>query len=219
MINPISPRIDILLEEESAQIVLRRLAPGILAGADVEVRVLLLPGIKSSRSKAREKLEARLRSYAGMIKDGHNIGVMILIDRDQDDCKKLKQELESVSKRVGLNTKTSPRGDRFHVVNRIAVEELEAWYFGDPAALKAAYPQLGTDALQKHSRAPDAIKKDTKEKFLNLLEKAGYYHGHPMQMDIADRISPHMQPDINTSPSFNHFVEGMKALAKQLLSP
>ena len=217
MSNP--PRIEILLEEESAQMVLSRLATKILEKVDVELELIHLRGIKSSRATIHKKLENRLRAYRGMIRNGDNVGVMILIDKDHHDCKKLKQDLETVVQRVGLHTKTSPHGDRFRVVNRIVIEELEAWYFGDPAAIKAAYPKINDSVLQERSRNPDAIKGGTKEKFYQLLKKSGYYRGCSMQMDIADNISPHMQPDRNTSPSFKHFANGMKALSHQLLSP
>ena len=54
----------------------------------------------------------------------------VVVDRDSDDCHKLKNKLEDIAKEAGLTTRTSA-GSKWQVVNRIVVEELEAWYFGD----------------------------------------------------------------------------------------
>ncbi|MGD0827532.1 MAG: DUF4276 family protein [Desulfobaccales bacterium] len=46
------------------------------------------------------------------------------------------------------------------VLNRIAIEELESWFFGDGIALKTAYPGI-PETLDKKSkyRNPDAIER------------------------------------------------------------
>ena len=216
-LNP--PRIEIMLEEESAQIVLKRLFARILAGQEIGIQFHQFDIKPINLQNRKRELENRLRIYQDMIQNGLRVAVLVLIDADRDDCKQLKQELETVAQRAGLHTKTNPRGNRFHVVNRIVIEELEAWYFGDPVALKTAYPRLSETILQRHARNPDAIKGGTKERLYELLNKAGYYLGRPAQILIANRVSPHMQPDRNTSPSFQTFANGMKALSGQLLSP
>lgn len=59
---------------------------------------------------------------------------------------------------AGLQSKCAPQGQVFQVVNRIAVEELEAWFFGDWSALQAAYPRVPATIPQKaRFRDPDAI--------------------------------------------------------------
>ena len=214
----VTPYIAILLEEPSAQMVIDRLYPKILQATEVEVKFLQL-GIKPlNLQNRRRELEKRLRIYQDMIQNGLRVGVMILIDKDRDKCEKLKQDLETIARRIGLPTKTNPRGDRFHVVNRIAIEELEAWYLGDPDALKKAYPKLSKEILKRHARNPDAIEEKTKETLHKLLQNAGYYQDKLEQIDIAEKMAQHMQPHQNTSPSFKHFANGMKALANQLLS-
>ena len=220
----IPPYIQILLEEESAQRMIEHLSPQILAGTGVQVRCYKMV-IKPLRKQNLRKLEERLRIYEGGIRGGRCLGVMILIDQDpdRDDCKDLKQTLESIVQRAGLHTKTNPRGDRFHVVNRIAVDELEAWYFGDPHAVLKAYPRINKNALQKIARdierPPHTIKGGSKEQLHALMKEAGYYTKCLRQMEIAENLSRHMRPDRNTSPSFQTFIDGMKTLATQLSTP
>jgi len=50
----------------------------------------------------------------------------------------------------------------FQVINRIAIEELEAWFFGDWPAMCAAYPKLDASVPKRAGlRDPDAIKGGT----------------------------------------------------------
>ena len=51
---------------------------------------------------------------------------------------------------------------RFQVLNRIAVEELEAWFFGDVQAIHQAYERVSSSLIVKSAyRDPDAIKGGT----------------------------------------------------------
>ena len=74
-------------------------------------------------------LPSRLQGYAQWIPADHKI--VVLIDRDNEDCKRLKARLEQMALNAGLTTRSQPADDRFAVINRIVIEELEAWYFGD----------------------------------------------------------------------------------------
>ncbi|MEA2046068.1 MAG: DUF4276 family protein [Euryarchaeota archaeon] len=69
-----------------------------------------------------------------------NWRIVVLIDEDRQDCNKLKLKLENAAIDAGLTTRTSAEADaKFQVLNRILVEELEAWFFGDSEALHSAY--------------------------------------------------------------------------------
>jgi len=50
------------------------------------------------------KLEARLRAYARMLPADWRL--LVVVDRDHDDCRALKQRLEEVAGRAGLLTRT-----------------------------------------------------------------------------------------------------------------
>lgn len=82
------------------------------------------------------KLEARLRGYAAWLPEDWRI--VVVVDRDDDDCRDLKQRLEVIAQRAGLRSRSRAGGLPWQLVNRIAVEEMEAWYFADWEAVRAA---------------------------------------------------------------------------------
>jgi hypothetical protein len=43
---------------------------------------------------------------------------------------------------AGLLSKSDCNDSSFQVINRIAIEEIEAWFFGYPDAIRAAYPKV-----------------------------------------------------------------------------
>ncbi|GIV82652.1 MAG: hypothetical protein KatS3mg051_2006 [Anaerolineae bacterium] len=113
---------------------------------------------------------------------------------------------------AGLTTKTSPGAQgQFHVVNRIAVEELEAWFIGDPAALRQAFTGLpAIDAGRGIFRNPD--NGGTWEALHRFLKKHGIYKSSYPKIDAARRIAPKLDIQSNRSRSFQVFVQGIEAL-------
>lgn len=168
-----------------------------------------------SKQQLLLKLPNRLAGYAKRL--GHeDIRALVVIDRDDDNCLQLKRQLEGFAAAVGLATKSSPDGDgQFRVVNRIVVEELEAWFFGDVPALCAAYPGVAaTLDCRAGYRDPDAITGGTWEKLLQILQRAGHYRASERlpKTEVARRVAALMNPRQNRSTSFNHFVTGLEAL-------
>jgi Domain of unknown function (DUF4276) len=107
-------------------------------------------------------------------------------------------------------------GQVFHVVNRIAVEELEAWFFGDVPALTAAYPRVPTSlGNQARYRDPDQIAGGTWEALERVLQSAGYHLGGLPKVAVAGNVSEHMDPDRNTSRSFQVFRDTLRRLAEE----
>jgi hypothetical protein len=91
-------------------------------------------------------------------------------------------------------------------VNRIAIEELEAWYFGDWNAVKSAYPRVSTSIPQKEAfRNPDAISGGTWEAFERLMKKAGYFEGGLRKIEAARQIGRQVDWQRNSSLSFQYF--------------
>ncbi len=157
------------------------------------------------------------KRFAGYAKWGDpSLRILVLVDRDDQDCKLLKQHLEDAAASAGLATKTHPdEQGRFKVVNRIVVEELEAWFFGDVPALAAAYPGVPPSLAAKSAyRIPDAIKGGTWEALERVLKAAGHYPGSDRlpKIEVARRIAERMQPPVNRSQSFRMFVSGLQAL-------
>jgi hypothetical protein len=92
------------------------------------------------------------------------------------------------------------------VVNRIAVEELEAWFFGDTGALRAAFPHVPPTLGQKAPyRNPDEIKGGTWEALERELQRSGYFRGGLPKIEAARTIARYMEPERNGSRSFCHF--------------
>jgi hypothetical protein len=199
--------IDFLIEEESAESALQHLIPAIL-GTDVAYRAIRFQG----KPDLLKKLPDRLKGYSNWIPDDYRI--VVLVDEDRQDCRMLKQELETVATRAGLITKSTAReGSVFQVLNRIAVEELEAWFFGDVDALRTAYPRVSPNLHKNHRyRDPDAISGGTWEALERVLQQNGYFQGGLPKIQAADEIAQHMVPERNTSRSFQIFHAGLLAI-------
>ncbi len=148
------------------------------------------------------KLEARLRAYARWLPAGHRL--VVLVDRDRDDCMVLKRRLNAMADRAGLRTRTVARAT-WQVANRIAIEELEAWYFGDWQAVRAAYPRVSRTVPNRQGfRNPDEIPA-TWEAFERLLQRHGYVRGGLRKVEAARAIAAHIDPARSQSQSFRAF--------------
>lgn len=202
--------LEILVEEPSAEAALLNLLPPILGGR-VSFAIRTFQGKKDLFAR----LPDRLRGYRATLPPPE-CRIIVLVDEDRSDCMELKARLEEIAKKAGFLTKTAARrGRKFQVVNRLAIEELEAWFFGDVKALVHAYPGVpGSLGKKAAYRNPDAIEGGTWEALERVLRKAGYYPGGLPKIEVAKMISVHMDPERNTSQSFRVFCEGVRALIR-----
>ncbi|NWF60483.1 MAG: DUF4276 family protein [Fischerella sp.] len=98
------------------------------------------------------------------------------------------------------------------VLHRIAIEELESWFFRDVPAIRAEYERIPDSLLQKaRFRNPDAIKGGTWEQLDRILKKYGYETGL-QKIDFAQKVAPHMDVENNLSRSFQVFRDGLRAM-------
>ncbi|WP_446366629.1 DUF4276 family protein [Coleofasciculus chthonoplastes] len=112
----------------------------------------------------------------------------------------------------GFTTKFSTSSQQFTVLNRIAIEELEAWFLGDATAICQAYPKVAQLFTKRtRYRDPDAVKGGTWEALEALLKGKGYHQGGLNKVEAARTISEYMQPQNNQSPSFQCFNAGIQA--------
>ena len=199
--------IEFFLEEPSAEDFLGRFLPKILAESD-DWNFHVFQG----KPDLLGKLPDRLKAYRHYLPSDWRI--VILIDEDREDCVSLKKQLEDISRKAGLTTKSvAGRSRKFVVLNRIAVEELEAWYFGDVAALTKIFPGVPRTLLAKERfRNPDAIAGGTWEALEQVLQRAGYYKGGLPKKEVARKMAPAMNPGRNLSTSFNQFINGLASL-------
>lgn len=194
---------EILVEELSAQEALGCILPQILGDAathDIHVY--------QGKPDLLKKLPGRLRGYSRWLQPDWRI--LVLVDNHHEDCRALKARLEREAAKAGLMTKSSPRSGRLQVLNRIVMEELEAWLLGDLVALQAAFPDVpGSLHSASRFRDPDSMRRGACEALEKLLQKAGYYKAGLPKVEAARRIAKHMDPDRNRSRSFQVFREGL----------
>ncbi|WP_333203920.1 DUF4276 family protein [Microcoleus sp. B5-D4] len=196
--------LEFLVEEASLESALTQLLPKILPST-VTYKIHAFRG----KTDLLAKLPNRLKGYQAWLPPDWKI--VILIDEDREDCLKLKQQLEIMAISSGLITKSSCQKDKsFQVLNRIVVEELEAWFFGDVEAIRQAYPKVSPNlANQKKYREPDAIKGGTWEALERVLRNAGYHQGGLEKYKASSEISKYMNPESNLSKSFKVFYQGL----------
>jgi hypothetical protein len=121
---------------------------------------------------------------------------------------RLKQRLEGFAREAGLRTRSTAKGTGYTLATRIAIEELEAWFFGDWQAVRAAYPRVDPNVpSQAKYRASDAIRGGTWQALERLLQTAGYFTSGFREVEAARTIAANMEPERNESPSFRRFVE------------
>lgn len=187
--------LEVLVEEPSMEAALRLLLPKMLTGVSYNVHPY------QGKQDLLRQLPTRLRGYAPWLPETWR--VLVVVDRDDDDCTVLKSELEQMARAAGMPTRSSARGSAYKVINRLAIEELEAWYFGDWQAVRAAYPRLPRTVPNRAGyRDPDRIRGGTWEALERLLQRAGYFKGGLRKIEAARSIARHMDPGRNTSRSF-----------------
>jgi hypothetical protein len=211
--------IEILTEDSSGQRLLEHLVPKLIGlnGEPHTWRFHAYRGIgripagltaKSDPSKRifLDQLPRLLRGYANI--PGID-AVVVVLDVDDRDCIGFLAELRSLADLCGAAALT---------LFRLAIEEVEAWYLGDRAALRCAYPMA-------RMRQLDGYVQDSPCGTWELLADAIYPGGHgairragwplPGQVkhEWADRIGPLLDPERNLSPSFSKFRDGLRRLA------
>ncbi len=145
-------------------------------------------------------LPDRLKGYRAWLPSDYRI--VVIVDRDDDDCHGLKKKLEEMAHKAGLKTRSRVRGGAYQVVNRIVIEELEAFYFGDWDAVRKAYHNVPENIpAQKRYRDPDSIR-GTWEAFEKVLQSARYFKGGLRKIEAARNIAQHMSPSQNRCRSF-----------------
>ncbi|WHZ39272.1 DUF4276 family protein [Rahnella bonaserana] len=143
-------------------------------------------------------LPAKLRAYEKIATA--NDRVIVVLDLDNNNLANFNTQLSN------LKNICSPNVDvRFP----IASEELEAWYLGDRAALMSYNPLINTVIL--NSYVQDSII-GTWELLMDADDPSWRNIGTPKwkssskKVEWSKKISTHMDPNINLSPSFNNFL-------------
>ena len=201
--------LEVLVEDASGKIALDALLPKMLPPEGHTFRTIAYKGIgrlpqdlTASVDPAKRillnNLPRLLRGY-GKSSQNHSVAVIVVLDLDRrPDCVVFKREM------TALLDACQPRPDAYF---RIAIEEMEAWFFGDASALLAAYPRAKRDILARYQQ--DSIC-GTWEKLADAIHPGGsaelQRQGWPApgiaKCDWAGSIAPRMEPATNQSPSF-----------------
>ncbi|MFA7237495.1 MAG: DUF4276 family protein [Phycisphaeraceae bacterium] len=197
--------VEVLVEEPSMEAALRVLLPRLLTGTSFEVYPY------QCKNDLIRKLPERLKGYSSWLPADWRI--VVLVDRDDDDCRTLKRQLDQIATDAGMCIRTMAGSGNYQVLNRLVIEELEAWYFGDWNAVRAAYPRVPVTIPRSASfRDPDMIQGGTWEAFERVLRKAGYFKSGLRKIEAARSIAQHWKPDANCSHSFGVFRDGLREM-------
>ena len=182
-------KIIFMLEERSMEALLKGILPRILPEG---VDFLTIP--HDGKRDLELSLPVKLRAW-----NEPNVAFVVVHDQDSNDCVELKRSLQTICVMSGRQA-----------LVRIACRELEAWYWGDLAAVSEAYG-MDLNHLSRKSkyRNPDSIDHPKKE-LKRYLPQMG-------QIEGAKRIAPHMNLEENTSRSFQVFLQGVKKLCETVV--
>lgn len=195
--------LELLVEEPSMEAFLRALLPRLLPH-DRTFEVHPFQGKRDLLGK----LEPRLRGYAAWLPADWRI--VVVVDRDDEDCRVLKRQLQAIADRAGLLTRSRAGKVPWQLVNRIAIEELEAWYFGDWAAVRSAFPRASANVPRRQGfRDPDAIGGGTWEAFERVMQARGYFKGGLAKIEAARAVGTHVDPARSSSHSFRAFSDAL----------
>jgi hypothetical protein len=212
---------EILVEDASGALLLGALIEKILgkAGEPHTWRTHAYKGIgrvpKDLRGKSdpwkRILLDQLPRILAGYGKSLQDAGsaVVVVVDLDDRNCTKFKQELLQVHRRC------RPRPN---VLIRIAIEEMEAWLLGDGAAIVKAFPRAKLNVLNSYRQ--DSVC-GTWEKLADALFPGGsqalkaqdYPRIGAEKCRWASLIGRHLDVEANRSPSLRTFKDGLLKLS------
>lgn len=105
-------RLIVCVEESSMEAALQILLPRMLG--DIDFQIIRF----QCKDDMLKQLPARLKGYRNWLPE--NWSILVLIDRDDDDCVQLKHQLEHMAEDAGFLTKTNTlSGQCFKVTNRI----------------------------------------------------------------------------------------------------
>lgn len=183
----------------------------------------LLPGLLGARATYKvfnyrnkhrllRELPKRLDAYARRLQAEPQLRVVVLVDKDHDDCLVLKRQLEDAARAARLTSKSQSGSAAFSVLNRIVVSELESWFLGDVEALRACFRRLPAKlGKRRELKDPDSVSAAW-ETLHRSLRQAGELGETFPKIEIARRVAPYLAPERNRSHSFQVFRAGLEAL-------
>ena len=210
--------IEFLVEDSSGKLLLQELLPKLLGGQGKPHSWRLhsykgIGRIPKGLTKAGDPAKRILLDQLPRILQGYGRtkgidAVVVMLDADRRNCVDFLTELKAIAESCEPTPKT---------LFRLAIEEMEAWYFGDIAALKTAYPKAKNDILCQYIQ--DSVC-DTWETLADAIypggtaaiKKVGWPLPGQIKCEWAAKIGPLMKVDSNSSTSFCKLRDGVRAL-------
>ena len=208
---------EILVEDQSGKRMLDILIPKII-GNQHSFKVHAYQGIGrlprklTSSTGARnrlllDQLPRLLRGYGNTFAN-YPATVILVCDLDDKCLKLFREELFTI-----LNACNPKPETRFC----IAIEEGEAWLFGDLPAIKVAYPNAKDNVLNCYTNDSicgtwELLADAVFQGGANRLKKEGWRSVGREKSTWAERIASHMNVETNKSPSFCYFRQKIREL-------
>ncbi len=178
-------RVVFLLEEYSMKVLLEQLLPRLFPDLD----------FKCVQHEGKNHLE---KSIPRILRAWREPGISFVVLRDNDggECKQLKSRLSTICREAG----------RPDTIVRIACQELEAWYLGEPDALAEAFENDSLRQIGNKSkyRDPDSVSSPSEE-LTRLVPEFQKVSG-------ARKMGSHLSMERNVSQSFRVLVHGVRRL-------
>ena len=158
---------------------------------------------ETKTGKLLNDLATYLRGFNKSLK-GISAAVFVVLDNDDHDTDSFRKELDQVA----IDNEIS-----VDYVFCIAIEEVEAWLLGDRNALKTAYPEAKDSVLNAYKQ--DSICGTWEilagaiapKKFIQIKNRnLSYAEIGKMKCEWADRIGEYIEPERNSSQSFQLFI-------------
>lgn len=182
-------RIVLLLEERSMQEFLQGLLPRAIPG----VGFLCVP--HEGKQDLEKSIPRKLRAW-------QEPGARFVVVRDNDsaNCRKTKERLLDLCRRAGGRP----------AVVRLACQELEAWYLGEPRALAQVFqrPALSSLTRKARFRDPDAVEQPSRELSVLVPEFQKITTARKMGRSLS------VSCEDNLSTSYKVFLTAIREIAR-----
>ena len=207
-----------LVEDSSGQRLLEHLVPKLIGpnGDPHTWRIFgyrgaghIPRGLTSTSDPSHRILLDRLPALlAGHARTPGTDAIVVVTDTDRQNCKEFLAELKQVAETKGAADRT---------LFRLAIEEMEALYFGDRTALLAAWPRAKKRVLNRYKQdqvcgtwemLADAVHPGGAA----ALRTGGWPSSGDAKHEWAERMGPLMDPSRNLSPSFGKLRDGLHRL-------
>lgn len=178
-------RMIFLLEERSMKTLLDGLLPRLM----LRLPFICIP--HEGKQDLEKSIPRKLRAWREP-----GVRFVVLRDNDGTDCHQLKDRLTKLCTETG----------RTDVLVRVACQELEAWYFGEPKAMALAFRnhRLSSIGAKARYRNPDAIQQPSKE-ILNLIPEF-------QKISRARTMASHLTRHGNCSRSYQVLMDGIESM-------